>query len=171
MASKHIVTCVQCGKRFDANFGGYYNSSSRRYTCKSCGKVLNKAYKKQNAEQKAASREQKATEREAKTGMRQSVGAMIAKIAIGVLFVFAGFSSPEGGWTFGYFLTSLVVGAALISWGVIPYLNAQKSKNDNSSVEKEIVKEQVKEVKLCASCGASGTGAYCEYCGRKYPND
>lgn len=37
--AKHMVTCVICGKRFDANRGGYYNGDSRRYTCKKCGRT------------------------------------------------------------------------------------------------------------------------------------
>ena len=161
MASKHLVTCVECGKRFDANNGGYYNKASRRYTCKSCGKAINAAYKKENAEKQAA-------EREKNTGMKQSMGAMIAKIAAGALFVIVGFSAPEGGWTFGYFLTCLVVGAALIAWGALPYVNAQKLKKANDhTVGKTNAQETSGEMKVCASCGAAGYGTFCEYCGKK----
>lgn len=159
MASKHMVTCVQCGKRFDANHGGYYNKNNRRYTCKACGKAMNAAYRKQNAEQKAAVREEK-------TGMRQSIGAMIAKIAFGLLFIFAGFSSPDDGWTFSYFLTAIVIGAALIAWGLIPYLNAQKVKKTGNIANEETVEEN-EGIKTCASCGATGYGKFCEYCGKK----
>ena len=150
MASKHMVTCRECGKRFDANWGGYYDRASRRYTCKKCGKHILKAYRNQNNVSKAV-------EREERTGMRQSFGAMIAKIAVGILFVTTGFSSPEGGWTFGYFLTALVTGTALIAWGLLPYLKARKSR----TVEQE-------NVKVCTSCGATGSGDTCEYCGSKY---
>lgn len=149
MASKHMVTCRECGRRFDANFGGYYNKTSQRYTCKKCGDKLKKAYRKENKSKQVA-------EREERTGMKQSFGAMIAKIAIGILFISTGFSSPEGGWTFSYFLTALVIGAALIAWGLLPYINATKSK----TAEKETVK-------VCESCGAIGTSSFCEYCGKK----
>lgn len=33
---KHIVTCVKCGRQFDANEGGAYYPESRRYVCKRC---------------------------------------------------------------------------------------------------------------------------------------
>lgn len=33
---KHIVTCVKCGRQFDANEGGSYYPESRRYVCKHC---------------------------------------------------------------------------------------------------------------------------------------
>lgn len=33
---KHIVTCVKCGRQFDANEGGAYYPESRRYVCKHC---------------------------------------------------------------------------------------------------------------------------------------
>lgn len=36
-AKQHLVVCVMCGRQFDANRGGYYNSRTRRYTCKTCG--------------------------------------------------------------------------------------------------------------------------------------
>lgn len=149
MASKHMVTCRECGRRFDANYGGYYNKTNQRYTCKRCGDKLKKAYRKENKAQQAAAREER-------TGMKQSIGAMIAKIAAGVLFIVTGFSSPDGGWTFGYFLTALVIGAALIAWGLLPYLKVTKAK----TAEKETVK-------VCEACGATGTGTICEYCGKK----
>ena len=41
---KHIVTCVKCGRQFDANEGGAYYPESRRYVCKRC-------VEKQKAEQ------------------------------------------------------------------------------------------------------------------------
>ena len=150
MARKHMVICVECGKRFDANLGGYYNQKSRRYTCKKCkNRIKNENRNKMSAYQ--------ATEREKRTGMKQSLGAMVAKIVVGLVFVLMGFLSPEGGWTLGYFFTALVIGAALIAWGLLPYLKAKKAHKDEQVVGK-----------ICASCGATGTGDACEYCGRKY---
>lgn len=170
MASKHLVICVRCGKQFDANRGGYYNRNSRRYTCKSCGRSQKSEIRKQKAairKQKAAIKKQKAINRKERTGMKQSMGAMIAKIAIGVLFVLTGFSSPDGGWTIGYFLTAIVIGGALIAWGLLPYLKARKEKSANSTDEKEPQAQHAGTTKTCASCGAMGTGDFCEYCGKK----
>ena len=150
MAAKHMVICVRCGKRFDANLGASYDSTSRRYTCKQCVRQHNAKIRKARAEI-----------RKEQTGMTQTLGAMIAKIATGIIFVLAGFSSPDGGWSIGYFLTALVTGGALIAWGLIPYLQARKAKQ---------ITEEEKTVGtgLCASCGAPLTTDTCEYCGRKH---
>ena len=158
MASKHMVTCVECGRRFDANYGGTYNRNSRRYTCQSCVNAENAAIRKANAEKRAA-------EREAKTGMRQSLGAMIVKIVFGTLFVLAGFGTPEGGWSIGYFLTAQAMGGGLIAWAIIPWINAQRVKKVAATQETD---KQENTMKMCASCGAMGKGHYCEYCGSKY---
>lgn len=126
MATKHMVICVQCGKRFDVNNGGYYNQQSRRYTCKKCGKAQIATEKKINADLQAKRNMER-------TGMKQSYKAMILKIVIGLFIVSCGFSSPEGGWTFGYFLFTLIFGGLVIAWGLVPYLKARKEKNTKSS--------------------------------------
>ena len=38
--SRHMVTCQECGRRFDANLGGSYSSKSRRYLCKNCTRSI-----------------------------------------------------------------------------------------------------------------------------------
>ena len=141
--SKHMVTCMECGRQFDANKGGYYYKDQRRYKCKRCEK------------------NSRANARERSTGMRQSFGGMIAKIAIGVLFVCTGFSSPEGGWSIGYFMTALIIGCALIAWGFLPYLRAKKKKK-----APQISVESISLPKTCPYCGATTTGSICEYCGK-----
>ena len=151
MASKHMVICEECGRRFNAGYGSYYNKKSRRYTCPSCVKAHN------------------ANVREAKTGMRQSKGAMIAKIIIGALFIAVGFSSPDSGWTVGYFLTALVIGGSLIAWGLVPYFKAKKMEKEAEEEAREYV-EQVRQdientVSICPYCGARTKGSVCEYCG------
>lgn len=42
MASKHTVKCYRCGSQFDVNNGGAYNSTSRRYMCPNCSKIIEK---------------------------------------------------------------------------------------------------------------------------------
>lgn len=156
---KHIVTCVECGKQFDANQAGYYNSQNRRYYCKKCGKKYNKnakAHNRQVIKEKAAAR---ADEREARTGMRQSMGAMIAKIAIGALFVISAFGTGS----IGGVLTGLVIGAALIAWGLIPYIKVKR--HEQSAREQEAASKAAP--KKCKNCGAFSTGDFCEYCGTK----
>lgn len=142
MASKHIVVCQNCGRQFDANRGGYYNRNTRRYTCKACGNMR-------------------------RTGMKQSKGAMIVKIVIGVLFILAGFTSPESGWTIGYFLTALVIGGALIAWGLVPYLKPKMELKKQQKELDDLKAELYNMKKKCPSCGAMSTGDYCEYCGSK----
>ncbi len=89
--------------------------------------IENEREKLELKEYKRKLREEAADEREAKTGMRQSKGAMVAKIVIGCLCIAAGFSKPEGEeWSVGYFLTAFIIGAALISWGLVPYMKAKK---------------------------------------------
>lgn len=105
--------------------------------------------------------------RQQQIGTRQSTGGMIAKIAIGALFVFAGFSSPEGGWSIGYFFTALVIGCALIAWGLVPHLSAKKKAKDDSLREEALLLEIENEPKICSACGATSKGKICEYCGSK----
>ena len=62
--AKHEVTCLKCGRRFDANEGGSYLPESHRYICKKC--VDKQKSKQAEAEKarKAAEREEQANERE-----------------------------------------------------------------------------------------------------------
>lgn len=147
--AKHMVKCVECGRQFDASRGYKYNRQSRRYTCPRCVKLMQGDYNERS------------------TGMRQSRGAMIAKIAIGALFLICGFMSPEGGWTVGYFLTALVVGGALIAWGLVPYIKAKKETSAEAEARAEAKIAAENEPKVCPSCGATTKGRYCEYCGSK----
>ena len=77
--AKHIVTCVKCGRKFDAEEGGVYYPESRRYACKKCVDNQKAAQSEREKARKAEERKAKADEREKNTGMRQSVPAMIAK--------------------------------------------------------------------------------------------
>lgn len=125
--SKHIVTCVKCGRQFDANEGGVYYPESHRYACKNC---VDKQKEKQAEEaraRKAAAREAEADEREEKTGMRQTRAAMLAKIIVGVLFLVCSVPLASQG-NIPAFLCGLAVAAALVAWGLVPYLKAKKGK-------------------------------------------
>ena len=55
---KHIVTCVKCGRQFDANEGGAYYPESRRYVCKHCVDKQKDIQKEQAKARKAAEREE-----------------------------------------------------------------------------------------------------------------
>ena len=151
MARKHIVVCQNCGRQFDASKGGYYNNQTRRYTCKKCGKQIT------------------GDAREKATGMRQSVGAMIAKIAIGALFVISGFTAmakqESAGDAIGTLLVGLIIGAALITWGLVPYLKAKKTSEAAAARDAAAAFELKNAPKKCSACGAMTKGDVCEYCG------
>ena len=117
---KHIVTCVKCGRQFDANEGGAYYPESRRYVCKRC-------VDKQKSEQSDREKARKAEERERVTGMRQSKAAMLVKIVVGVLFLFAAVSLAVQG-NISSFVCGLVIGGALVAWGLVPYLKAKSGR-------------------------------------------
>lgn len=148
--SRHLVICKSCGKQFDANKGGRYFKDERRYMCPACYSAIVKREK-----------ERAADERERATGMRQSMGAMIAKIAIGALFVLSSFGTGEISST----LVGIVIGAALIAWGLLPYLKAKKAAEEaRNAMAAEAEKAANVKVK-CESCGAMSSGDVCEYCG------
>ncbi len=89
-----------------------------------------------------------------------SVGAAIAKIAFGALFVVIGFAESYRGVV--YVATSLIMGAALIAWGVLVYRNGKKMWEEQQSTLRE---QEVSRVHYCRHCGARTSGRVCEYCG------
>ena len=119
------------------------------------------------------SRNYAADERERETGMRQSMGAMIAKIAFGVLFVVTGITTnwAEKGESdpLATALISVVFGLALIAWGFLPWLQAKKKREAAAAKEEAARKEaeyiRMNAPKLCPACGAATKGERCEYCG------
>lgn len=60
MASKHMVVCYQCGKRFDTasitGLGTGYDADKRRYMCPSCMRKQNRVSKNEIKEAKANQR-------------------------------------------------------------------------------------------------------------------
>ncbi len=116
--AKHEVTCLKCGRRFDANEGGSYLPESHRYICKKC-------VDKQKSKQAEAEKARKAAEREARTGMRQSVPAMIAKIAAGAVVLIGSFPLLAQESTIE-FIVGVAIAAGLAVWGLAPYLKAKK---------------------------------------------
>jgi Flp pilus assembly protein TadB len=131
---KHIVTCVKCGRQFDANEGGAYYPESRRYVCKRCvdkqkseQSDREKARKAEERKAEADERKAEADERERVSGMRQSKAAMLVKIVVGVLFLFAAVSLAVQG-NISSFVCGLVIGGALVAWGLVPYLKAKSGR-------------------------------------------
>lgn len=153
--AKHMVICMSCGKRFDASRGGYYFKSQRRYMCPKCGKAHNREVKEEQADY-----------REARTGMRQTAGAMVAKIAIGVICVIACLSGPM---EIGARLLGIIVGLALIAWGLLPWLLPRLKERKQTEAAAAAAQAEAERLanlpKVCPACGAQTKGDRCEYCG------
>ena len=112
--------------------------------------------------------------REKETGMRQTRGAMIAKIAVGILFLISGLTtdwteSSDASNPLGPMLLSVIIGIALIAWGLVPWLNAKKKREAaaaKAEAERRAEEERrMNEPKVCPACGATTKGILCEYCG------
>ena len=152
--SKHMVICQKCGRQFDASRGGYYDAASRRYTCKSCGKAHNRTLK-----------EAEADKREARTGMRQTQGAMIAKIVVGVICIISAFATE----TAGAALVGIIVGLGVIAWGLLPWWKVKKAEKAAAAAAAAEAQAKIDAQKVCPFCGAPTKGEVCEYCGSPLP--
>ena len=126
------------------------------------------------------SRKEAADAREKQTGMRQSGGAMIAKIAFGALFVISGLTTDWRGDDYtadpiGSMLLSIVIGLALIAWGVVPWWKAKRQREEDAAraeaERKAAEARRLNAPKLCPACGATTRGECCEYCGTPLKDD
>ena len=88
--------------------------------------------------------------------------AMIAKIAIGVMFLAVSFTGDleASGRAVG-----IVLAAALIAWGLVPYFKAKKAQEAAAAVRVEAEIAQKNAPKKCPACGAMTKGDVCEFCG------
>ena len=70
-------------------------------------------------------------ERARQTAKEQpSIGAMIAKIAIGAIFIVVGVFGGGKGFDLAVFLVALIIGLALITWGILGYRQQVKRIED-----------------------------------------
>jgi len=81
------------------------------------------------------STKRRADEREARTGMRQSTGAMIAKIAFGLMFIGICFDDSGEQLSFGGMVVGFCLGGALLAWGLLPYLEARRKRKARQEAE------------------------------------
>lgn len=144
MAQKHMVVCRECGRQFDANKGAHYDRITQRYTCRSCVKKL------------------QGDARERSSGMRQSTGAMIAKLVIGAVFLIVALTGDLDLSARG---VGIVIAAALIAWGLVPYFRAKKASDAAAAQRAAAETARQNAPKKCQSCGAMTKGDVCEYCG------
>jgi len=118
-------------------------------------------------------RKEAADARQKATGMRQSNGAMIAKLAFGFLFFVSGLttdwkSQPGVENPVFSMVFSVILGLALIAWGLIPYLNARKLRAEAAAKKEAALRaaeeQRMNTLKICPACGARTKGDRCEYC-------
>ena len=100
---------------------------SRRYVCKRCVDKQKSEQADREKARKAEERKAEADERERVSGMRQSKAAMLVKIVVGVLFLFSAVSLAVQN-NIPAFLCGLVIGGALVAWGLVPYLKAKSGR-------------------------------------------
>jgi len=142
--AKRMVTCDRCHRRFNADRGGRFDALTGRGTCPAC-----------------------------LTGKTKVTGGMIAKIAFGLLLIIA-VGTPDEDWELGTFLFGLVLGGALIAWGLLPYLRgraALRQMEADAAAEEQARRERIELVRntprVCSACGATTKGDVCEYCGTR----
>ena len=89
----------------------------------------------------------------------------IVKVVIGVICIISAFMTGS----LGAALTGIVIGLALIAWGLLPWLLPRlRAKKEAAAAKAEAAaKEEARlnEPKRCAACGAVTKGDTCEYCG------
>lgn len=151
-AKQHLVVCVMCGRQFDANRGGYYNSRTHRYTCKTCGVGP--------VAQPAAARSSVPNPVTAKS----LLSPMIGKCIIAGLILFGGLVFlAYGGWFFT--LLALAGAVALALTGIIPYVKRKKLEDRMKAEILAAQEEKRNRQKTCPKCGATTKGQVCEFCG------
>ena len=79
---------------------------------------------------------------------------MIAKIAVGCLFLVVSFGMDNA----VEVCVGLILAAALIAWGLVPYFLAKKKQEEQR-------RKEARRKKVCPYCGATTRGNVCEYCG------
>ena len=88
------------------------------------------------------------------------LGFTILKVAFGVMFIFTGITMDMQS-----FFVSLVLGIALIAWGLLSYGNGKK---ELAAMEKKKVDSKRLVARKCPGCGAEFVGDECPYCGYKF---
>ena len=101
----------------------------------------------------------------------KSIGGTIAKIAFGALFLAVGIL-PDSDMEAGGHAAGIIIGLALIAWGVVPYIIAWREyKEDERDRLAAEARRRAEEERIanaphkCPSCGATAHGNECEYCG------
>lgn len=123
MAKQKEKYCSRCGKMLI--FSYYRKPGSSYKLCKKCYREKRREDFKQEIEYKKEMKQQKIADRIERTGMRQSYFSMIIKILLGVLFIYSSahaFLDKD----YGVMRTALIIGAAFLAWGILPFIFRKK---------------------------------------------
>ena len=161
-----IRICGNCGKQIDADKEGYYDRHLQLWICHECAQKSLEDRKRRMIENAG---------RPDLTGIKkQKTGAMIAKFAVGALFICVGLFG--GDMELGARLVGLVLGLALIAWGALPIIKTKKAYAEAEQRRQAEIARQAAEAEAlrnmpwtCPACGAKTKGAACEYCGEPKP--
>ncbi len=141
------VHCALCGRAFDADREGYYDEAGGSWTCPQC---MWKDVPPQTRWQFGG------------------WGKAIVKLAVGLIFLVTAFSMEET----PSMLVGLVMGLAIIAWGLIPLLrsllafrSSQAQRQEAERQRRAAARQRQNAVRTCPNCGASTKGPVCEYCG------
>ena len=157
--ASNYLRCSVCGQEFDLRRGGRRELGLGGPVCSEC-----------------LSRQ--GVQRSSRVRLQPGVGGTIAKCAVGLVFLVTALTMDDaGGMGVG-----IVMGLALIAWGVWPWLRMLAAKN---RAEKESAaadarwraelrareERALNERKICPACGAPTKGRVCEYCGSPLPKE
>lgn len=183
--AKHMVTCVECGRYFDAASHGYaYNRQSRRYTCRSCYQAMMRAEAQRNRINAQINKQyirqiNSQVNHRVKIGKEYKYGQptwlfiiVLVLAAFNLYLSFCVVDTSSSDWV-GEFLTAFFIfPAPFLCWAFIPFAYAKKrdkrkkeEKMREAEAERAYQLEQENELKLCSACGAKSRGFVCEYCG------
>ncbi len=85
-------------------------------------------------------RQSRADIRESRTGMRQSMGGMVFKIVLGVLFIVVSFTFVATR-QFAEMVVGWILGGLLIAWALIPYFKSRRILKGRADVIESLGKD------------------------------
>ncbi len=149
------VKCSVCGRLFDpTKERNLYDQGNHSYTCTFC---LSGSPASGLPQRKPRS----------KTGT-------VLRLVFGIMFLLAAFGAIDDG--DGTWVTCLVIGAALLLWQFWPKIadlirgkrNRENARKQAEAVRLRAEEDLARELSrkwVCTHCGATTSGAACEYCG------
>ena len=179
-----LVTCVKCGRLFDATSYGYaYDQQAGTYICWRCHqdmvsdairrKLFGGQFDRQLDNQTNQNKIIEVKRKEYKFG--QPTALFIIALILSAYFLYIAFHLAGRGssdWLFDFLLAFVIFDGPFWCWAFIPFAYARKRdkrKKEEELREAEAARayriEQENRIKVCSACGATSRGFVCEYCG------